>query len=361
MAFSSLSLVNFRSYHKHSFSFHPQLNLVIGPNGAGKTNLLEALYVVANAKSFRAKDIELVHQGAAGYRLDGETTAKVGVRFESAGRRKRLLVSGRSAKPESFIGRTQTVLFEPGSLGIVTGAPDERRRFLDSVLSGLDPRYLKALVSYRRVLKQRNSLLRSQPLAAAEQQIFAWDINLVELAAYLYESRQQFVDFIGSTLSTQYAQLAGKPIKLQLAYKSATPAKDYSGRLLAQLNQGLRRDHLLGHTGYGPHRDDLEITMGTKPAAVVASRGEARTIVLALKLLERQYVESTAKHRPIMLLDDVFSELDARRRGLLLRQLAGHQIFLSATGLTNLKSSLPKGHAIIELKRTDARRRKIIS
>jgi DNA replication and repair protein RecF len=240
-------------------------------------------------------------------------------------------------------------LFEPEYLTIVSGSPEDRRRFLDAVLSACDKQYLKTLIHYRRVLKQRNSLLRSRQPQKIKQEIFVWDLKLTELAGYIYQTRQQFTNWLAERLVAQYQQLSGSPLELNLAYRSSVTGENYTSRLLEKLTDLFERDTLLGYTSAGPHRDDLAITIGNKEAQLSASRGEVRSIVLAFKLLELEYLEQQTGQTPILLFDDVFSELDSNRRGRLLQKLSGYQIILTTTDLRNLKTTLPASHAIIAL------------
>ena len=353
MTLQTLQPNNFRSYKEAGFEFSSRLNLILGPNGSGKTNLLEAIYVLANINSWRARDKDLVNYRADFYKLTGDfsgKTAAISYQLTSRGPLKQLIYSGNPLKSRDYLGKTGVVLFEPGSLNIIIGTPADRRRWLNQVLATTSPKYLASLLKYSRVLKQRNALLRRQRQEAINDQIFAWDVSLVEAATNLVKIRQRFVDFIDKQASNCYQSLAGKKTAISLKYVSDVELKDYPTSFLNKLEANIRRDTKLGFTGSGPHRDDVAISFDHKPAHLSASRGEIRTLVLAMKLIEPDWLKkiSRSKSSPILLFDDVFSELDAARRQFALDQLKNMQIFITTTDIKGLKPNLPKIHQIIK-------------
>ena len=349
MPIDSLKLGNFRSYASAVFDFSPGVTLVVGPNGAGKTNLLEALYVVATTKSWRARDRDLIHHGANSYRL-GLSTSKLEVEINyQLGARKRLLVNQTPRPPEAYLGTLPVVLFEPESLKIINGVPEDRRRWLNQTCVQSHPRYWRALLAYRRVVAQRNHLLRQPNQHAVKDQIFAWDVTLVDLANYLVEVRTQFIKYVNRLAPRLYRELAGAKTALKLHYQSGLEEGDYASLLLKALNQNLARDLRLGATGLGPHRDEVVVAFEHKPAAAVASRGEIRTLVLALKLVQLTWLRRHTRHQPLLLLDDVFSELDRTRRLRLLEKLDKVQTLITATDQRGLTKQLPALHQLIRL------------
>ena len=349
MAFRTVELNGFRSYKKAKFSLHPKLTLVIGKNGSGKTNLLESLYVLSATKSWRARDPLLLNETSPHWRLAAEADKKqLQIRYQP-GRPKQIIIDGKRQRPENYIGRYPAVLFEPGSLEIVAGPPDARRRFLNGLLSNIDNLYLHQLIEYRRVLKQRNALLRSRATAHINNQVFAWDVKLVELAAPIVRARQQLVAHLQERAEKLYQQVSQQPHSLALSYQSRVEGSDYASSLLRQLQTRLTTDSLLGFTTAGPHRDELSIRFKGQPVANVASRGELRSITLVLKLFELEFIKARTKQTPMLLLDDVLSELDASRRAYLLEQLGGTQTVLTTTDLNGISAKLSQDHQTIEL------------
>jgi len=349
MKLDLLSLQNFRSYKQKRLQLHPGLNLVVGKNGTGKTNLLEALYLIATTKSFRAADEALLMHGASWFKV----TARAGedefkITYQQKPRRKAITINNKTAKAMDYVGRLPVVLFEPQNLNIASGSPVYRRQFLDATLSGLDPEYLEKLIKYRRVLKQRNALLRSNTTELADQ-IFAWDLKLAELAGYLVKKRIQFVSYLNSRIEVLYGQIAGQRLKITISYRSSIDSEDYGSSLLAALKTKLRLDQLTNHTSVGPHRDDMAINFDSHPIQVLASRGEIRSIVLACKILESEFVKDQLNKQPLLLLDDVFSELDTSRRQFLSKVLTGHQSVITATDTNGIKGLLKTKHAIFNL------------
>ncbi len=328
----SVTLTNFRSYQERTFRFDTTVTVVVGPNATGKTNLLEALFVLATTKSFRAKDPELVRRGESFYRLSAETThgsVAVGYQRTHTGTEKRAMYEGVRAPLSQHLGRLQTVLFEPNDLQMVMGAPDLRRRYLDFILSQTDSNYLKTLQRYRRVLQQRNRLLAEW--AGQENELFAWNIKLAELAADIDSARRAVILHINRLAEAIYKDIAGSRESLALEYRGTAEQDDYASDFLAKLSQNLSRDIGAGFTTIGPHRDDFQIHFKDTGITSVASRGEMRTVVVVLKLAELRYIEERSGQSPILLLDDVFSELDESRRSYLITKLGTYQSVITTT------------------------------
>lgn len=360
MTLEHLELNYFRSYENYEIELHQRLNLVIGPNGSGKTNLLEALYVLARAKSFRARDDELITHGTDWFRLQTQNSKhKWAVSYQQQPTKTKIIkLDQQPKKLEDYIGKLPVVLFEPTDLNIINGSPADRRRWLDAMLAGLDGRYFSTLVRYRRVLKQRNVLLRKNPSDLLSQ-LFAWDVKLAELGQYLYTERQKLIEYFSHHTNKQYQEISQHKATIKTSYISGYdgPAKTYAEWLLNSLNRHVKRDQILGHTGDGPHRDDVAIEFAGYPIQNLASRGEIRTMILVYKILELQFLESRINSRPLLLLDDVFSELDTRRRDYLLAKLSSYQSVVTATDLHGLKNNATRDHAIIRLRNPHARRR----
>lgn len=329
---SSLRLQHFRSYDDASFEFGEQVNIIVGPNGSGKTNLLEAIQALCIGKSYRADDAELVQFNQDWARLDATT-------IDNQTRTVKLTKAPRQMKTYEFDGVTvrrlterhvqPVVLFEPNHLRLLHGAPDERRAYLDDLLEQLRPGFAVFRKNYRRIVAQRNALLKRPHVAPGE--FFPWDLRLSELGAVIARSRAELVDELQKRLPALYQLLAHSSDEVSVRYTPQFAIETYETALLHKLEEALPRDMARGFTAYGPHREDFTVYFGDRPAGEVASRGEVRTVVLALKIIELELLETALNTKPILLLDDVFSELDGARRRALTDYLTSHQTFLTTT------------------------------
>lgn len=329
---SRLTLTNFRSYSEFTTDLNPKLTVVVGPNATGKTNLLEAVFVLATTKSFRAKDTELIRHGESFYRLTADTTdGEIGLGYQKNDQNteKRAYHQGNKQSLIKHLSRLKVVLFEPNDTQLILGAPDRRRRYLDFILTQTNPNYLTLTHRYRRVLQQRNRLLSDWTGDTAE--LFAWNVKLAELAADIDAARRQVVDHINKLAESSYAKIAGKAEPVELNYLGAADPLDYPSHFIRLLEANQARDLGAGFTTIGPHRDDMEVNFKDSDITTVASRGEIRTVVLTLKLAELTYIKQATGISPILLLDDVFSELDDQRRTLLTQAFDGHQVIITTT------------------------------
>jgi DNA replication and repair protein RecF len=351
LSLQQIQLVNFRSYEDATFKLDPQATLVVGPNASGKTNLLESIYVLATTKSFRARDPELIHHTANYYRVTGLTKdSELSLGFqhtEAGGTTKQASRDGVKHPLVTHLGSLGAVLFEPDDLNLLSGVPEARRRYLDSILSQTNREYAKLLNEYRRILKQRNSLLEGFAPDQIRDQIFAWDIKLATAAAGIYEQRVQLITYINERIPGFYNAIADDELPLTLHYVASVPTHNYAEAFIETLNANLMRDLAVGFTTIGPHREDFKVKFKNNNITALASRGEVRTAVLALKLAEIRYLEEQLQSKPILLLDDVFSELDQTRRLRLLHQLDGYQTLITTTDADHIVVELPGQHTVI--------------
>jgi DNA replication and repair protein RecF len=330
---TSIRLQNFRSYKDGSFEFEPGVNIVVGPNASGKTNLLESVMVLARGGSFRARDIELVQFNKPWARLEANFASHTRVtKIELIGEQtdKTFVIDDKPFKRLSLERTIPVVLFEPNHLQLISRGPEARRDYFDELLERSQPRYKTLLASYRRTLAQRNALLK-QHRTHATQQLFAWNIRLSELGAQIVEARHMLIDQINKNISKDYGRIAGKRSKVLLQYECQFPPQNYASRMLSKLEKNIDLDFSRGFTSSGPHREDIVFYLNNQPAGATASRGEARSLLLALKIFELQLIEKTRGQPPIFLLDDVFSELDGKRRRALVDGLAGLQTIITTT------------------------------
>lgn len=326
---SHISLRQFRSYPEAQFEFGDGVNIIVGPNASGKTNLLEAVLVLAMGRSFRAKDIELVHHEKSWARLDAklENSTRV-VKIEDD--KKSFVIDDQPLNRLSLQRSLPIVLFEPNHLLLFHGSPELRRTFLDNLIEQTTPGYTATLRHYKRVLVQRNALLKKNPPGLPEQ-LFVWNIRLGELGGQIANERRKLLTSMQEALSELYGRLSGKKSVVDIQYKSNLSLNNYETALLHKLESNLELDILRGFTAAGPHRDDIAATINGQPVETAASRGETRTLVLTLKIIELDLLEAARQQKPLLLLDDVFSELDTKRRQALTSHVSNHQTFITTT------------------------------
>jgi len=329
---TDIRLQHFRSYADAFFDIDPGVNIIVGPNASGKTNLLESILVVAHGSSYKAKDQDLVQFGSSWARIDAHTASgerTVKIKTEPA-------VGKSFVIDEQAITRlhqTRTlpvVLFEPNHLLLLSGSPDLRRVFLDDLIEQTESGFGAVRRHYKRVLSQRNALLKRNP-ANLHEQLFVWNVRLSELGGQIAKRRQALVQRFNERAEELYVSLAARDNKIQVEYASRFSPETYESQLLHKLESSTDLDVLRGFTAYGPHRDDLTVLIDGHSVSEAASRGETRTLVLALKIMELKLLEELRNAKPILLLDDVFSELDAKRRQSLTTYVAEYQTFITTT------------------------------
>lgn len=325
----TLELRNFRSYNSGLFEFAPGVNIIVGPNASGKTNLLEAVHVICVLRGFKAADKDLLATGSEWARLEALTDAGVRVAKFQPGS-KQLEIDGVVKKRLNTQHALPVVVFEPEHMLLLSAEPERRRTYLDGILSLTEPGYHAALLAYRRAVAQRNRLLKTEG-SNSERQLFAWDLQLVEKAGQLVAARLELIEQLAGVARDCYKKLSGGSEELEINYKTKLQISRYSDSLLRYLREDLELDRARGFTGAGPHRDDLDITLSGRDARTLVSRGETRTIILSLKVAELELLKQTNGRQPVLLLDDVFSELDGRRRRALAETLADYQTFLTTT------------------------------
>ncbi|PIZ61578.1 DNA replication/repair protein RecF, partial [Candidatus Saccharibacteria bacterium CG_4_10_14_0_2_um_filter_52_9] len=298
-----------------------------------KTNLLEAVLVLARGGSYRAKDAELVRFNKPWARLDahsqlsGQRTVKL---VNDPLPTKTYELGGQAYKRLTITHSLPVVLFEPNHLRLLSGGPEARRDYLDDLLEQTTPGYGTVRRQYKRALAQRNALLK-QPGPPSHSSAFPWDVRLSQLAGQIVRARQQLTEEINQELSKLYKKLSKAKTVVTITYASRWPVDSYETQLLKRFETGWHDDRQRGFTSSGPHREDFTMFFDGHPAAQTASRGEVRTAVLALKIIELKIIEAARGTSPLLLLDDVFSELDGRRRHALTDYLAPYQTFITTT------------------------------
>ena len=333
MVIDNVSLQNFRSYESYRLKLDPRLTVIVGKNGIGKTNLLEAIYVILHGSSFRATDLELMRYEAVWWRLGIEFDDREReLRYEADKRPAKQLIDRSTKKRFSYQDRLPVVLFEPHDLLLISGSPSRRRDALDHMIGFLSKTYKQTLGRYERALQQRNNLLKQHTsLGSLKDQLFVWDVMIAEMSEYILAERQKFISAINKRLPSMYERIAGVPSEVELVYTSSLPVNPTSSQVIAQLHTGLRGDIARGTTSVGPHRDDFGFRLAGKDAKNSASRGESRSLILSLKLVYADLLSEVYGTEPVILLDDVFSELDVDRQTNLLSLLDKHQTVITDT------------------------------
>ncbi len=338
MLLKRLTLSDFRNYEKAELDFSPGLNVLYGKNAQGKTNLLEALWLFTAAKSFRAvQDSEMIRfaEGAAtvkteyfafGREMQGEIII-------SPGKRKLIKLCGAPLeKTSELLGQFPAVLFSPDELHIITGAPEVRRRFMDSAISAFRPAYYGALRSYLRIWKQKNALLKNQP---KKEELSVWNSQLASAGARLMQYRKTFFEELSPRAAQLHRQIAGCEETLSVLYAPSCPVKEnietQEEALFSALEKKREAEIYQGLSLVGPHRDEMKFLIGEKDARAFASQGQMRTCALSLKIAQGVLLEEKSGEVPLVLLDDVFGELDGERREFLLSHLKDKQVILTCT------------------------------
>ncbi|MDX3672506.1 DNA replication/repair protein RecF [Streptomyces europaeiscabiei] len=349
MHVTHLSLADFRSYARVEVPLDPGVTAFVGPNGQGKTNLVEAVGYLATLGSHRvSSDAPLVRMGAD--RAVIRAQVRQGERHQlvelelNPGKANRARVNRSSqVRPRDVLGIVRTVLFAPEDLALVKGDPGERRRFLDELITARAPRMAGVRSDYERVLKQRNTLLKTAALARRHggrtmdlSTLDVWDQHLARVGAELLAQRLDLVAAIQPLADKAYEQLApgGGPVSLD--YKPSSPAivgharEELYEQLMAALGESRKQEIERGVTLVGPHRDDVNLRLGQLPAKGYASHGESWSYALALRLASYDLLRAEG-NEPVLILDDVFAELDARRRERLAELVApGEQVLVTA-------------------------------
>jgi DNA replication and repair protein RecF len=318
----------------------PGLNVFVGPNAQGKSNLLEAIAMLATGKSFRAhREGELIRSGALRAEIGGDARIAAGnvrlrcsIATTPAGVRKSFDVNGASVGFARFLGKARVVTFTPADLGLVSGGPAGRRTFLNNALAQISPTYYRELARYGKIVQQKSALLRGA-VDADRELLLAYNEALVEPGAALIGARRDFAGALALAVARIYARWHGTREECVVTYvpnagAEGDPATALRAALAANAEHELRRRTTL----VGPHRDDVQLTLGGKPLASFGSQGQQRTAVLALKVAEYETMRARTGDAPILLLDDVLSELDAERAGGFLAAVGDfEQAFLTAT------------------------------
>lgn len=331
MNITKLALHNFRNFTEVDEVILPTDSLLIAaaPNATGKTNFLEALVVLLRGKSWRAGHAECVQWGQEHFTVRGSIVrthapaTELAVQYHQGSRRLRVEENTIPASPVAFYSQYPLILFLPEDTFIFSRGPAARRNFLNRTLVSR-PQYVAALVQYQRVLKQRNMALKT---ARDYSEMAAWTDMLVEHGQILWQNRSDFVAYSQTHVNKIYEQISGEPA----SFVATLSHREAEQPLTDALKQLFPQEKRYGYTLAGPHRDDLIITTDGRPVSYVLSRGQLRSLAIALKIASFRYIHSITGEKPVVLLDDVLSELDPSRQEALLHNLPAAQVIVTCT------------------------------
>ena len=336
MIIQSLELENFRNYGTLSVHFDSRTNILYGDNAQGKTNILEAVYLSATTKSHKgSKDKDLINFASEEAHIrtyvvkDGlENRVDMHLRKNKS---KGIAINGQKIKKAAdLLGLLNVVFFSPEDLSIIKNGPSERRRFVDMELCQLDSVYLHNLNHYNKIVNQRNRLLKDlYANQGLRDTLFLWDSQLVSYGQKIIEQRNTFISQLNEIIYEIHLKLTGGKEKLEIVYEPDVLAMDFEEKL----QKCQERDIRLKQTSAGPHRDDFSFAVGAIDIRKFGSQGQQRTAALSLKLAEIELVRKMTKDVPLLLLDDVLSELDSSRQNYLLNSIGDIQTIITCTGL----------------------------
>ncbi len=337
MVIKKLRLVNFRNYEEETFSFTDGINVLSGKNAQGKTNCAEAVFYLCTGSSLRIKhDKQLIRHGAPCANVCAETQSrfgKISLEADIYENRRELRVNGNKiSRAVDLLGNMNSVFFSPGELRLIQDGPDERRRFLNLSISQTSKNYCTALLRYNKILDQRNNLLKDRDVPMILETLPVWDEQLAAYAAVVVLKRREYLKRLTVYAEEAHAFLTDGAEKLSLGDKCREETEEeIKARLIRELAAAYERDIRLGFTSVGPHRDDIKISIDGTDARGFASQGQTRTAALSLKLAELEIFKELAGEPPVLILDDVMSELDLPRRKKLLKRVGGVQCILTCT------------------------------
>ncbi|MCR4588008.1 MAG: DNA replication/repair protein RecF [Lachnospiraceae bacterium] len=336
MEILSLELSNFRNYENVRLEFDKGTNILYGDNAQGKTNILEAIYLASTTKSHKgSKDQDVIRfgQDEAHIRLElekEELARRIDMHLKK-GRAKGIAIDAHKIKKASeLLGLLNVVFFSPEDLNIIKNGPSERRRFIDMELCQLDSFYLYNLNHYNKIVEQRNKLLKDiYEHPDLKETLSIWDSQIVSYGNKVIERRAAFVQQLNDIIRDIHKKLSGEKEEILITYEPNVTAEQFEGKM----RSNLERDIYLKQTTSGPHRDDISFIVNGIDIRKFGSQGQQRTAALSLKLSEIELVKKITKDTPVLLLDDVLSELDSNRQNALLESIGDIQTLITCTGL----------------------------
>jgi DNA replication and repair protein RecF len=359
MYLKKLSLTNFKNYEQADLEFSPKINCFVGNNGVGKTNILDAIHYLSLTKSFfnnidssniRHSEEFFIIQGTFSRNDDDDSV------FCSFHRQKQKILKRNSKdyqKLSDHVGRYPVVMISPADSALVTEGSEERRKFLNKIISQYDGEYLDSVLKYNKALQQRNKLLKDFRYSGSYEpdMISVWDMQLVKYGNYIFGERDKLVKELIPVFQEYYSLISGNNEKVKLGYRSHLKEAEFG----ESLQNSLSKDRILEYTTVGIHKDDLMFEMNDYPVKLLGSQGQQKSFLVALKLAKFDYIKRKASFSPILLLDDIFDKFDAERVEQIIRLVGNHrfgQIFITDTHsdrLQHILSSVDAEHKVFRI------------
>lgn len=331
LVIEQLELRQFRNHKLFDVRFSPRITVITGRNGSGKTSIIEAIYILLRGSSFRGSDKEIVQGATDGYKVSAQFNNHQRSLKYQADSGKQFDVDANLSKRMLTKNKYPVVLFEPSDLQLIDGSPSRRRRYIDNFVANYFPGYTSILRKYERALKQRNMLLKNG--IANPKDLFTWDVLISEYGAQIITQRTKAIATINKLINKTYHDITGVDDTVNLDYIGVEQSDNYAKYLHDQLQQSFNYDLATATTSVGPHRHDITAKFNGSDASQKASRGEVRSIILALKVIELDNLQSKTDLAPLLLLDDVFSELDSDRQKQLIQLTINSQVIMTSTAM----------------------------
>ena len=340
MWIKKIKINNFRNYKSQEINLEKNINIFYGENAQGKTNIIEAIFLSSMGKSFRAKkDKEMIMLGEekSNIEIEYEKTDRDGKIKIELGNKKIVYINGIKIKKLSeLLGKINVVIFTPDDINILKGGPQNRRRFLDIMISQLKPNYMHTLSLYSKTIEQRNNYLRQiKEEQKPEGMLDIWDEELSSYAVIVSKYRREFMNKIKDKIKKIHSEITDNKEDIEIEYVTECDNKE---KYLSLLKQRRKLDIIKGYTTKGIHRDDFVIYINNKQLSIYGSQGQHRTAMLSLKLAEVNIVEDEIEEKPILLLDDFMSELDQKRRNHFLEKIDDTQVIITCTDKIDIEN-----------------------
>lgn len=350
MYIKSLTVDKFRNYFHESVELSEGVNVFYGKNAQGKTNLVEAVYLFSHGRSHRAKtDTELIKFGENISTInidffDAQRDYSATMRFCRDGKKQIKINNVPIKKLSMLMNYLNVVMFSPEDLEMIKGSPSVRRRFIDEAISQLYPNYLQNLITYHKILVQKNSLLRTLKMSqkTSDPTLDIWNGQLSQCGALIYRYRKDFLNILDSLASAVHKDISFEDIKLLYTpgiKLNDNDEEDISNSYYNALLQNQKREIELGTSIVGIQRDDFKILIDSNDAKLYGSQGQQRTCVLTLKMAQTEYIKSIKDEYPVLILDDIMSELDTSRRSYLWERITNKQVLLTCTDIDVIKNT----------------------
>jgi len=330
MVVKSINLKNFRCHKDITVELNPNVTIITGKNGSGKTSILEAIYIIYRGKSFKGSFKDIINNKSSWWSIKANIDDdEISSSFKTLNniKEKKFVINNNKHTNLPIKNKKPVVLFEPEDMRIINGSPTRRRDYIDKLIAQFDSSYQTVINRYNKALKQRNFLLKKPK--TTDKDLFIWNTSLSDYGSYIVKKRIEILELINQSITDIYNKISESSDQVNIKY-SEELQNSTKEKIFNQLEKDYSKDALIGTTTTGPHRHDISFYLNNKEAKITASRGEIRTIILAMKFFEIQRIESETNKKPIILLDDVYSELDEKRQNKLNSFTNKNQVVISS-------------------------------